>query len=62
MRMATRKDTRSNTMKIATFNIWNSYRGTPRRQQQIIDEIKVVNADIICLQKVREEVYNELVD
>lgn len=56
-----RKDTRSDTMKIATFNIWDSDMGMPRRQQQIIDEVKAVNADIICLQKVKEEVYNELV-
>jgi len=49
-------------MKIATFNIWDSDIGMPRRGQQIIDEIKAVNADIICLQKVKEEMYSELVD
>ena len=47
-------------MKIATFNIWNSDRGMPSREQQIIDEIKTVNADIICLQEVKEEIYNRI--
>lgn len=47
-------------MKIATFNIWNSDRGMPLREQQIINEIKSVNSDVICLQEVKEEVYNKL--
>lgn len=47
-------------MKIATFNIWNSDRGMPRRLQQIIDEIKKVDADLVCLQEVREEIYNKI--
>ncbi len=47
-------------MKIATFNIWNSDRGMPLRKQQIINEIKSVNSDIICLQEVKKEVYNKI--
>ncbi len=48
-------------MKIATYNIWNSHRGMPLRKQQIIDEIKMVNADIFCLQEVNEEAYKKIV-
>lgn len=47
-------------MKIATFNIWNSDRGMPLRGQQILNEIKTLNADIICLQEVKEEAYNKI--
>lgn len=47
-------------MKVATYNIWNSDRGMPLREQQIIDEIKALNADIICLQEVKEETFNTL--
>ena len=49
-------------MKFATYNIWNSERGMPLREQQIINEIKTINSDIICLQEVKEEVYNKLVN
>jgi len=48
-------------MKIATFNIWNSDRGMPLREQQIINEIKTLNSDIICLQEVKLKVYNKLI-
>jgi len=48
-------------MKIASFNIWNSEKIMPKRQQQIIDEIEEVNAHIICLQDVKEEIYSELI-
>jgi len=47
-------------MKIATFNIWNSDRGMPLREKQIIREVQGVDADIICLQEVREEIYDKL--
>lgn len=47
-------------MKIATFNIWNSDRGMPLREQQIINELKALSSDIICLQEVKEEIYNKL--
>lgn len=47
-------------MKIATFNIWNSSSGMPLREQQIINEIKTLNSDIICLQEVKIEAYNKL--
>lgn len=49
-------------MKIATFNIWNSDRGMPLREQQIINEIKSVDSDIICLQEVKLEAYTKLKD
>ena len=39
-------------MKIATYNIWNSENAMPYRSQHIIDEIKKIRADIICLQEV----------
>lgn len=42
------------TMKIATFNIWNSDRGMPLREKQIFSEIQSVNSDLICLQEVRK--------
>jgi endonuclease/exonuclease/phosphatase family metal-dependent hydrolase len=48
-------------LKIATFNIWNSDVGMPLREKQIINEIKSVNSDLICLQEVRIEVYKNLV-
>lgn len=47
-------------MKIATFNTWDSKKITPKRQQQVINEIKAVNADVICLQDVKTEIYSEL--
>jgi len=49
-------------MIIATFNVWDSKAGMPRRQQQIVDEVMAVDADIICLQKVKEELYSQLVE
>ncbi len=48
-------------MKIATYNIWNDKAGMPLRFQQISDEIKKINADIICLQEVSDyEQHNNL--
>lgn len=42
-------------MKIATYNIWNDNRGWPDRLEQICDEIKTQNADLLCLQDVPDE-------
>ena len=42
-------------MKIATYNIWNSETGMPFRLQQIINEIRNIQADIICLQEVANQ-------
>ena len=42
-------------MKIASYNIWNSDRGFPKRLHQIIDEINSLEADILCLQEVNKE-------
>lgn len=47
-------------MKIATFNIWNSDRGMPLREQQIIQEINAVDAEVICLQEVKEGAFAKL--
>lgn len=50
-------------MKIATYNIWNDKRGWPDRLEQIHEEIKSQNADIICLQDVpNEEICKLLAD
>lgn len=46
-------------MKIATYNIWNSDHGMPEREQQIIDQIKSLDADVIALQEVRDQVFNQ---
>ena len=54
------KNRKGDKIRIATFNIWNSDRGMPRRGEQIIEEIKKVNADLICLQEVREDFYNKI--
>ena len=37
-------------LKIATYNIWNSESGMPYRIKYIVNEIKLINADVICLQ------------
>jgi len=47
-------------MKIATYNIWNSQEGMPIRGQQIYEEIKNIDADIICLQEVALTVHQSL--
>lgn len=41
-------------MRIATYNIWDSDSGMPMRFQHLIDEIKNVDADIMCLQEVSD--------
>lgn len=40
-------------MRIATWNIWNSDAGMPSRAMQLQLEITNINADIICLQEVK---------
>ena len=42
-------------MRIATYNIWNSSRGMPRRGELLIDEVKALDADILALQEVSED-------
>ena len=46
-------------MKIATYNIWNENKGTGNRQRQILEEIRFCNADIIGLQEVTPDFYQE---
>ena len=45
-------------MKIATYNIWNDETTLELRAKQIIKEIRAVNADIIGLQEVSTDFYN----
>lgn len=45
-------------MRIASYNIWNSNRGIPKRLNQIIKELNQINADIIGLQEVDSERLN----
>ncbi len=40
-------------MRIATYNIWNSEQGLPYRTNCIIGEIRKLNADVICLQEIK---------
>lgn len=47
-------------MKIASYNIWNSKRGMPLREQQIFHEIRTINADIIGLQEVTKAMYHKI--
>ena len=44
-------------MKIATYNIWNDKATLEMRTKQILKEIRSVNADIIGLQEVSTEFY-----
>lgn len=46
-------------MKIATYNVWNSDAGIPERENQIIDEINTLKADVIVLQEVRNDAFND---
>lgn len=46
-------------MRIATYNLWNSESGMPVREQYIIDEIRNINADVICLQEVSSKAQGE---
>ena len=45
-------------MKIATYNIWNDEATLELRAKQIMEEIRSVGADIIGLQEVSTEFYN----
>lgn len=50
-------------MKIATYNIWDDEAGMPYRFRQIVEEMIKTDADIICLQEVRDEIrHRELVE
>lgn len=42
-------------MKIATYNIWNSTRGMPKREDHIINEINELDSDVIALQEVKDK-------
>ena len=40
------------SMRVATYNIWNSENGMPYRSKYIISEIQKIKADVLCLQEV----------
>jgi endonuclease/exonuclease/phosphatase family metal-dependent hydrolase len=46
-------------VKIATYNIWNSDKGMPERENQIIAEINALDSDVIGLQEVRNKAFND---
>ncbi len=46
-------------MRIATYNIWNTDAGTPERIGSILNQIELVDADMLCLQEVRDENFYE---
>jgi len=39
-------------MKLATYNLWSSPAGMPKRAEQILSTLANCNADILCLQEV----------
>ena len=46
-------------MKIATYNVWNSESGMPYRSNYIVNEIKKIKADVMCLQEVCNKEFAE---
>ena len=42
-------------MRIATYNLWNSSAGMPERKFQLVEEIRKIRADVICLQEVPDQ-------
>jgi len=48
-------------MRISTYNIWDNERGMPARFNQVIEEIKNNNADILCVQELPDyEAFNTI--
>ena len=49
-------------MRIATYNLWDSPAGMPRRLWQQVNEIRRIEADILCLQECgSREIHEQLV-
>lgn len=48
-------------INLATYNIWNSEIGLPLRKQYLVDEIKKVSPDILCLQEVKNHSFAECI-
>lgn len=46
-------------MKIATYNVWNENKGIGNRFEQILEEIRNVNADLIALQEITPQFYQD---
>lgn len=47
-------------MRIATYNVWNDAKSAGGRFKQLVEEINNVDADIIGLQEVTTQFYNDL--
>ena len=47
-------------MRLATYNIWHSDVGMPARTEDLIEVLKALQADILCLQEVRDNEYHNL--
>ena len=43
---------RSDTLTVVTLNIWHDQQDWPRRRALILDELKALRPDVICLQEV----------
>ena len=48
-------------MKIATYNVWNEKSNMALRKEELIQEIIKINADIIALQEVLPDFWEELI-
>lgn len=48
------------TLRIATYNIWNNDEGQNTRAEKILQELHAVNADIVGLQEVTSEFYEQV--
>lgn len=47
-------------MRLATYNIWNSDVGMPARTDDLVSVLTVLQADVLCLQEVRDNEYHNL--
>lgn len=48
------------TLRIVTYNIWNNDEGQDKRAEKILQELHAVNADIVGLQEVTSEFYEQV--
>lgn len=44
-------------MRVATYNLWNADQGQPTRHAWLLRELSRLNADLLCLQEVRDASY-----
>ncbi len=45
-------------MRIATYNVWNENKGVGNRFNQLIEEIRTINADVIALQEITQSFFD----